>query len=221
MFFLFPPWNNVFSICWQPPQDISRWTRRKSAILYMFRVLIFHFPEPEKLSIQRNLSANFFLKKILLNCLVPSLIPEPMCSFCWSEKWQISMARSSPILQKPWNKNKRFSIFFGPLPHVYTNACKQGCVHTLNTTSVCNGALRSHFVKIFPQRHTITQELCLTCFYLKLTSKSQSPLHSELPFPFSVLRQTENNIYLVTNVYPYKQLSATNSAQCSTHIRQI
>lgn len=143
------------------------------------------------------------------------------------------MARSSPILQKPWNKNKRFSIFwggggsknkelktrkpFGPLPHMYTNACKQGCVHTLNTTSVCNGALRSHFVKIFPQRHAITQELCLTCFYLKLTSKSQSPLHSELPFPFSVLRQTENNIYLVTNVYPYKHLSATNSAQCSTH----
>lgn len=119
------------------------------------------------------------------------------------------------------NKELKTRKPFGPLPHMYTNACKQGCVHTLNTTSVCNGALRSHFVKILLQRHAITQELCLTCFYLKLTSKSQSPLHSELPFPFSVLRQTENNIYLVTNVYPYKHLSATNSAQCSTHIRQI
>lgn len=59
------------------------------------------------------------------------------------------------------------------------------------------------------------------CFYLQLTSKSRSPLSSELPFPFSALRQTENNLYLVTNVYTYKQLSSSNSALCAIHICQI
>ena len=46
----------------------------------------------------------------------------------------------------------------------YTNTCKLGRVHTLKPGGgECNKALRSHFVKIFPQRHTITWQLCLTC----------------------------------------------------------
>lgn len=57
-----------------------------------------------------------------------------------------------------------------------------------------------------------------------------SPAHSQITITtelqaaspiFSALHQTENNMHLVTNVYTYKQLSSSNSAQHAIHICQM
>lgn len=125
------------------------------------------------------------------------------------------------IFETGW-KQLFFSLLHTQM--LYTNTCKVGCVHTLKPRAVQQSTKITLHKNIPSETHNnlaVMSHMLLVCFYLHLTSKSQSPLRSELPFPFSALRQTENNMYLVTSVYPNKQLSSSNSALCTTHICQI
>lgn len=184
---------------------MRRWTdfRVRLFVCSKFCCPVFHrWKSPwfkEKLS--SIFHTRFLLLKFSLLLCILLTSTQRLCLFHDMENiyWQVRV--------KFWNEAKRMK-----------------CAHASRLSGLQQRSKITLYKKVPFKIHNNSSYVSQAGSLLLSPARSQITITTELQAAiliFSSLRQTENNMHLVTNVYTYKQLSSSNSAQHGIHICQI